>query len=127
MRAPRENIAPVFRIAGRSFSYLAVKNVQTERRAPRHLLGGAVEVTDLESEKQIVTLARNLSLFGCFVATATPFVTGTKVRLRITHRGATFAALGWVAYASASEGMGIAFGEIAARDRALLDIWLGEK
>jgi hypothetical protein len=102
--------------------------MQTEhRRAARHLLGGAVEVTDLESEKQIATLARNLSLFGCFVATATPFLTGTKVRLRITHRGATFAALGWVAYTSASEGMGIAFGEIDARDRAILDTWLGEK
>jgi hypothetical protein len=38
--------------------------MQTERRrAPRHLLGGTVEVTDLESEKQIATLARNLSLF----------------------------------------------------------------
>ena len=101
--------------------------MQTEhRRAPRHLLGGAVEVIDLESEKQIVTLARNLSLCGCFVATATPFVTGTKVRLRITHWGATFAALGRVAFASASEGMGIAFGEIEARDRAILDTWLGE-
>jgi hypothetical protein len=67
--------------------------MQTEhRRAPRHLLGGAIEVIDLESEKQIATLARNLSLFGCFEATATPFVTGTKVKLRITHRGATFAA-----------------------------------
>jgi hypothetical protein len=48
------------------------------------------------------------------------------VRLRITHRGATFAALGWVAYGSASEGMGIAFGGIEARDRATLDAWLGE-
>ena len=84
-------------------------------------------MTDLESEKQIVTLARNLSLVGCFVATATPFLTGTKVRLRITHRGATFAALGWVAYASASEGLGIAFDGIEGRDRAILDIWLGEK
>src|SRR5260370_37825325 len=102
--------------------------MQTEhRRAPGHLLGGAVEVTDLESEKQIATLARNLSLFGCFVATATPFATGTKVRLRITHRGATFAAHGWVAYASASEGMGIAFAGIEAKDRAILDVWLGEK
>ena len=101
--------------------------MQTEhRRAPRHLLGGAVEVTDLESEKQVATSARNLSLFGCFVATATPFVTGTKVRLRITHRGETFAALGRVAYASASEVMGIAFGEVEARDRAILDTWLGE-
>ena len=102
--------------------------MQSERRRiPRHLHGGAVEVTDLESEKQIATLARNLSLVGCFVVTATPFVTGTKVRLRITHRGAIFAAFGCVAYASAAEGMGIVFGEIETKDRAVLDIWLSEK
>ena len=81
---------------------------------------------DLETGKQIVTVARNFSLLGCFVATVTPFVTGTKVRLRITHRSATFAALGRVVYTSASEGMGIAFGGIEARDRAILDTWLGE-
>ena len=97
------------------------------RRAPRHLLGGAVEVTDLDSEKQILTVARNLSLFGCFVTTVAPFIAGTKVRLRITHRGAIFAALGRVAYASAAEGMGIAFGRIEAGDQAILDTWLGEK
>ena len=102
--------------------------MQTEhRRALRHLLGGAVEVIGLETGKQIVTVARNFSLLGCFVATVTPFVTGRKVRLRITHGGATFAALGRVAYASVSEGMGIAFGEIEARDRAILDTWLGEQ
>ena len=82
------------------------------RRAPRHLLGGAVEVTDLESEKQIATLARNLSLFGCFVVTAAPFVTGAKVRVRITHRGATFAALGWVAHTSASKEWGLRLAEL---------------
>ena len=43
------------------------------------------------------------------------------------HRGATFAALGSVAYARASEGMRIVFGEIEGRDRAILDAWLGEK
>ena len=84
-------------------------------------------MANLESEKEIVTVARNLSLFGCFVATVTPFVTGTKVRLRITHRGAIFAAFGCVAYASAAEGMGIAFGEIETKDRAVLDTWLGEQ
>ena len=45
--------------------------MQTERRrAQRHLIGGSVEVIELESEKELVTVARNLSLFGCFVATA---------------------------------------------------------
>jgi hypothetical protein len=97
------------------------------RRAPRYLLGGTVEVTDLESGKEIVTVARNLSVFGCFVATVTPFLTGAKVSLRITHRGAIFAAFGCVTYASAAEGMGIAFGEIEARDRAVLNTWLGEQ
>jgi hypothetical protein len=58
------------------------------------------------------------------VATVTPFVTGTKVRLRITHGGATFAAFGWVAYAPAAEGMGIAFGGIETKHRAILDTWL---
>ena len=57
------------------------------RRAPRHLLGGAVEVTDLESEKQLVTLARNLSLFGCFVATATPFHYGNDGQIANHTRG----------------------------------------
>ena len=85
-------------------------------------------MTDLESEKEIVAVARNFSVFGCFVATVTPFVTGTKVRLRITHRSPIFAAFGCVTYASAAaEGMGIAFGEIETKDRAILDTWLGEK
>jgi hypothetical protein len=102
--------------------------MQTQhRRAPRHLLGGAVEVTDLESEEKMITVVRNLSLFGCFLATATPFVMGTRVRLRIMHRGATFAAFGWVANASAGEGMGIAFSRIEAKDLAVLDAWLDEK
>jgi hypothetical protein len=29
-------------------------------------------VTDLESEKKIATLARNVSLFGCFVTAVNP-------------------------------------------------------
>jgi hypothetical protein len=100
------------------------------RRALRHLLGGAVEVTDLESGKEIVAVARNLSPFGCFVATATPFLTGTKVRLRIAHRGATFAALvGWpLPHPPRVWGLrGIALGRIETKDRAILDTWLGEK
>ena len=84
-------------------------------------------MTDVESEKQIVTVVRNLSLFGCFLATAIPFVMGTRVRLRIMHRGATFAAFGWVANASAAEGMGIAFSRIEGKDRAILDTWLDKK
>jgi hypothetical protein len=49
-------------------------------------------VTDLESEKEIVTVARNISLFGCFVATVTPFLTGTKVSRSPRRNGRAIAA-----------------------------------
>ena len=54
-------------------------DMQTERRrAPRHLLGGAVEVTDLESEKRIVTLASNLCLVGLFCGNRHSFRSGNE-------------------------------------------------
>ena len=41
--------------------------------------------------------------------TPTPLLEGTKVRLRISHRGTNFVAIGKVAYSRPNSGMGIAF------------------
>jgi hypothetical protein len=42
----------------------------------------------------------NLSLFGCHVNTLRPLASpGTKVRIKIVHRGCNFQALGKVVYA----------------------------
>ncbi len=61
---------------------------------------------------------------GCFVETTTPFIGGTKVRFRISHDGAVFAAEGTVAYSLSGKGMGITFTAIEPSSIAILDGWL---
>jgi PilZ domain len=68
-----------------------------------------IELTDLQSEKHISGHTKDLTLFGCFVETMTPFSEGTKVRLRISHGGMNLVAQGNVAYSRPNSGMGIAF------------------
>jgi hypothetical protein len=63
-------------------------------------------------------------MFGCFVETVAPFPAGTKVRVRISHAGATFTGQGTVAYSRHNGGMGIAFTSIEPSSLPVLDIWL---
>ena len=94
------------------------------RRATRHLFGGAAEVINVESQKQLTSLTRDLSLYGCFVTSKAPFPKGTGVRLKITNSKANFSAVGHVAYNLPDEGMGIAFVLVEPKDQAVLEEWL---
>ena len=94
------------------------------RRAIRHLFGGAAEVTNVESQKQLMSLTRDLSLYGCFVTSKAPFPKGTGVRLKITNSKANFSAVGHVAYNLPDEGMGIVFVQVEPKNRAVLEEWL---
>jgi hypothetical protein len=67
-----------------------------------------------------------LNLFGCHVDTLKFFPTGTRVRIRIVHRGASFAAPGTVVYAAPSAGMGVAFTKIEQKDQLVLKKWIDE-
>jgi hypothetical protein len=66
----------------------------------------------------------NLSMFGCFVITGTPFSEGTRVSLRIMRSGTTFAASGNVVYSKPNYGMGIAFREIDPGSLTTLGEWI---
>jgi hypothetical protein len=94
------------------------------RRAARYHFGGIAEVIDLGSQKTLVELTRDLSLYGCFVETKTPFPEGTPVNVKITHSGATIAALGNVSDNVSHEGMGIAFARVEPDAQAVLELWL---
>jgi hypothetical protein len=94
------------------------------RRASRHLFGVAAEVINLESQTEITSLARDLSLYGCFVTSKAPFPKGTKVRLKITNSKANFSAEGHVAFNLPDEGMGIAFAQVEPNNQAVLEEWL---
>lgn len=95
-------------------------------RARRYSFVVGIELTDVQSEAQIRERTRDLSLFGCHVDTPKLFPTGTRVRLRIAHRGANFAALGTVVYAGPNAGMGVAFTKVEQKDQLVLEKWLDE-
>jgi len=85
-----------------------------------------IQLTDLSTEKQLAAHTEDLSVFGCFVETISPFGEGTKVRLRISRRGVNFFAHGKVAYSRPEAGMGIAFTLIEPSGLSILEAWLAE-
>src|SRR5438445_9963428 len=96
------------------------------RRATRHHFVSAVEVINVESRKQLISLTRNLSLCGCFVTVKVPPLKGTRVSLKISNSKANFSAVGDVTHNLFDEGMGIEFVQVGAKDQAVLEEWLAE-
>jgi len=101
--------------------------VQTQQpRARRYAFVAPVEITDLETSAQLKEETSDLSLFGCYVNCAQPWAPGTRVRIRISHKGATFAAMATVANVRRETGMGMVFKKIEPKEQALLDRWIAE-
>ena len=94
-------------------------------RAPRYRFFAPVEAADIDLNKQLMVRTTNLNAFGCFIATDAPFPCGTKIRLKVNHRGATFIALGQVAYCR-SNGMGVRFIKMESAHQEILESWLAE-
>ena len=93
-------------------------------RAPRHSFVAVIDLINIQSDRHLAALMRDLSLSGCSVKTETPFPKGAKVWLRILHAGVNFHAEGKVAYSRTDSGMGIAFTAIEASGMPILDSWL---
>jgi hypothetical protein len=96
-----------------------------QHRATRHPFVARVDIVDLDSEEQLIARTGNLSTFGCFIETSSPFPRGTRVRLRIVHHGTTLVAAGKVADTRPS-GMGIRFGAIEPPHQEILENWLAQ-
>jgi len=115
------------RIAKQRRSSWGMFQMQLERhRARRYSFHASIELTDLQSETQIKEQTSDLSLFGCHVDTVKPLAPGTKVRIKISHRGEYFEALGKVANARPNAGIGIVFTRIEPNDQLVLDKWIAE-
>lgn len=101
--------------------------MQSERpRARRYALVAYIEITDIDSEAEIRAQTSNLSLFGCSVKTKELLPRGTIVSVRIVHAGTTFTALGKVAYAGRSLGLGVAFTKIEPHQQSVLETWIAQ-
>ena len=94
-------------------------------RARRYPFAASIDLVEMESEHEVRVQTTNLSVFGCQVSVDQPFPEGTRVRLRIIHHGAIFAALGHIVNVR-KHSMGVAFTKIEQKDQAVLEKWLGE-
>jgi len=97
-----------------------------QHRARRYPFQAYVELTDLRSEIQTRVRTSNISLFGCYVETASPLAAGAKVSVSVAHAAENFRALGRVAYAKLGAGMGIVFTTIQPSDQLVLEEWIDE-
>lgn len=98
---------------------------RTPRQSDRHSFVARVQVNELGSWGQGL-ITRDLSAGGCFIKTAVPLPKGTRIRVRIEHAGAEFAAIGRVTDNLNAEGLGVEFIEIEPSDRATLEKWLAD-
>ena len=95
-------------------------------RARRYPLAASIEMVEMESGTELRAQTTDISVFGCRVNVAPPWVTGSKVRLRIFHRGAVLTAIGAVANIRSKGGMGVVFTQIEEKQQLVLEKWLTE-
>ncbi len=114
-------------VESESSEVLATWLARKRRQSDRHSFAATAEVKDLGSRTEQVLITRDLSAGGCFVKTTAPLPKGSRIRVRIEHARAVFAAIARVTDNVTAEGMGIEFVEMEPRDRAILEKWLREK
>jgi hypothetical protein len=96
------------------------------RRVPRYPLAVDIEVTDIESDVQIRGRTNTLSRFGCGVDAEQLLPKGTRVRIKLTHKGTEVKALARIVYSSSDLGMGLAFTIVERQDEVILEWWVAE-
>jgi hypothetical protein len=100
---------------------------EAERRsADRHSFTASAEVVELGSGARFSTRTTDLGPGGCFVDTMVPFPVGAQVKVAVRKDKTQFDTCGTVVYSQQGLGMGIAFDELDASQRAALDDWLME-
>lgn len=110
-----------------NYEVLAEWLSRAPRFSERYRIGATAEVKELGSRDEQVLITRDLSAGGCFVETATPSPKGSRMRVRITHRGEEFTAVGRVTDNVRPDGMGVEFVEMEPKDRAILKKWLADE
>lgn len=96
-----------------------------ERRStPRYRFIADAEVIEVSSEARLKAQTSDLSVGGCFLDMLNPSPKGTEIQVRISQAGATFTALGRVAFVVPNLGMGVAFTNVDGNQIAVLQKWL---
>ena len=94
-------------------------------RARRFPFAASIDLVDMETEVEAREQTIDLSMYGCQVASQKPWAAGARVRLRILHRGAIFAAVGRIVNVRQGS-IGLAFTRIEQKEQVVLEKWLAE-
>jgi hypothetical protein len=97
-----------------------------QRSVLRCPLVASAEITDLHSGTRLSVRISELGVGGCYVDALTPFPEGTLVKLRIIRDQGMFESSGKVVYTHANFGMGVAFTNVTADQRSILEAWIAE-
>ena len=101
--------------------------MESEHRSdPRYLFIAEAEVTEISSDTKLLAKTSDLSLGGCFLDTLNPLPNGVDVRVRISHKGATFTTLGRVVFVMPNMGMGVVFRSVENDELAILQEWISK-
>jgi PilZ domain len=95
-------------------------------RARRYPFAASIELVEMESGTEVYGQTTDISSFGCQVNVVAPWPMGTKVHLRIVHRGAVLSAQGTVANLRGLGSIGVVFTQMEEKEQSVLDRWLTE-
>jgi PilZ domain len=91
-----------------------------KRKTPRYKCKGSARLQERASTAPTWATFADISMFGCYVETASPLRVGTVVSLKLEVNGFRVEASGEVRAAYPSLGMGISFTKISEKDRERL-------
>ncbi len=96
------------------------------RRTPRYTFIASAELIEEASDVRIATRVSELSLYGCYLDMMNPFPVGTLVLVKISAGDAYFQAKAKIVYSQTNMGAGLAFFEVEAEYKPVLERWLDE-
>lgn len=101
--------------------------MRSERpRSRRYPFIASIEVTDIGAETQFIGLTDDVSVYGCAVRTKNLLPKERTVRVRITHAGTNFVAMGKVSYSNPGSGIGIVFTQVEPHHQVILEKWIDQ-
>lgn len=106
-----------------TFKGMSSEEYPVQRRTPRYPFVAPAAVLP-ETGAPIGGNVKELSLYGCYLDTASPLAPRSKVLVKIFMPGEYFEANATVAYATPALGMGLVFRDVKPHYRSVLRKWL---
>jgi hypothetical protein len=99
-----------------------------KRRSPRYRFSTGGEALDIKADVRIMGRPSDISRYGCYIDTISPFAVNAAIALTVTKQGRTFKTKAKVVYSlnGMGMGMGMMFTTTEPDRVRVLEAWLNE-